>query len=166
MMNKAIQFATQAHGNQTRKWSDLPYITHPIAVSEIVRSVPHTEEMLVAAVLHDVVEDTDVTLDQVRTEFGDTVAELVYYVTKIAVPSDGNRKVRKRIDADHYATGPAESQTIKVADILDNTVDTYKKDPKFWSVYKHEVWYTLEVLTKADPTLLDKAKKQVKENWS
>lgn len=165
MLDKAIQFATQAHGDQTRKWSGLPYITHPIAVSELVRSVPHTDEMVIAAVLHDVVEDTDVTLDQVRKEFGDTVAELVYYVTKITVPADGNRLVRKRMDADHYATGSAESQTIKVADILDNTVDTYKQDPKFWGVYKHEVWYTLEVLTKADPTLLEKAKAQVKARW-
>ena len=165
MLNKAIQFATQAHGDQTRKWSGLPYITHPIAVSELVRSVPHTDEMLIAAVLHDVVEDTDVTLDQVREEFGDTVADLVYYVTKITVPEDGNRFVRKRMDADHYATGPAESQTIKVADILDNTVDTYKQNPKFWSVYKHEAWYTLEVLTKADLTLLKKAKAQVEARW-
>lgn len=165
MLDKAIQFATQAHGDQTRKWSGLPYITHPIAVSELVRSVPHTDEMVIAAVLHDVVEDTVVTLDQVREEFGDTVAELVYYVTKITVPADGNRLVRKRMDADHYAIGSAESQTIKIADILDNTVDTHKQDPKFWDVYKHEVWYALDVLTKADPTLLKKAKAQVKARW-
>ena len=51
MLDKAVKFATEAHGSQVRKYHGTPYISHPLAVAEIVKSVPHTEEMLMAAVL-------------------------------------------------------------------------------------------------------------------
>jgi (p)ppGpp synthase/HD superfamily hydrolase len=75
----ALEFATTAHAsiNQRRKYTGEPYIVHPIAVAELVRSVPHTPEMIAAAYLHDVVEDTPVTIEEIREEFGPQVAELV-----------------------------------------------------------------------------------------
>ena len=85
MKERAIQFATEAHGDQARKYCGSPYITHPIAVAKIVESVEHTEEMVVAAILHDVVEDTPVTIDEIETEFGPVVAELVHFLTDISV---------------------------------------------------------------------------------
>ena len=85
MFNKALQFATEAHGSQVRKYTGEPYITHPIAVADIVRTVEgHTEEMLVAAVLHDVVEDTDVTIDDICKEFGTVVGMYVEYLTDVS----------------------------------------------------------------------------------
>ena len=77
-LDKAIQFATKAHEGQTRKYTGEPYIVHPLSVMEIVKTVDHTEEMLMAAVLHDTVEDTDVTLQDIDREFGPVVACLLY----------------------------------------------------------------------------------------
>lgn len=150
-----------AHGAQVRKYSGRPYVQHPISVSEIVSSVDHTPEMIAAALLHDVVEDTNITLDDIREKFGDTVAEYVYFLTDISKPEDGNRAVRKKIDADHNASGPAEVHTIKVADLIDNSKDIAENDPNFWKVYKAEKAYSLSVLTKADPKLIEIAKKLV-----
>ena len=89
MLERAIQFATQAHKGQFRKYTGEPYITHPLAVMEIVKGVPgHTPEMLVAAVLHDVVEDTDVSLMEIQEEFGDAVSDLVLHLTDISTPPE------------------------------------------------------------------------------
>lgn len=83
---RAHAFATDAHGDidQRRKYTGEPYIVHPIAVAELVRSVPHTPEMIAAALLHDVVEDTPVTIEGIETEFGARVAELVGWLTDVS----------------------------------------------------------------------------------
>ncbi len=166
MLERAIQFATEAHEGQYRKYTHDPYITHPLAVMEIVRGVPgHTEEMLVAAVLHDVVEDTEVSLLQIQEEFGNDVSELVLHLTEISIPEDGNRLKRKRKDAEWYAQGSAEAQTIKVADFIDNTRDIAQHAPKFWETYKMEKLYALDLLQEADVDLWHQAHIQIKENW-
>lgn len=166
MLERAIQFATEAHKGQYRKYTGEPYITHPLAVMEIVRGVPgHTEEMLVAAVLHDVVEDTDVSLMEIQEEFGDVVSDLVLHLTDISTPEDGNRLKRKRKDAEWYAQGSAEAQTIKVADFIDNTKDIAQHSPRFWETYKMEKLYALDLLQEADVDLWHQAHIIIKENW-
>ena len=166
MLERAIQFATQAHKGQFRKYTGEPYITHPLAVMEIVKGVPgHTPEMLVAAVLHDVVEDTDVSLMEIQEEFGDLVSDLVLHLTDISTPEDGNRLKRKRKDAEWYAQGSAQAQTIKVADFIDNTRDIAQNDPRFWETYKMEKLYALDLLQEADTDLWHQAHIQIKENW-
>ena len=166
MLERAIQFATRAHEGQYRKYTHDPYITHPLAVMEIVRGVPgHTEEMLVAAVLHDVVEDTDVSLMEIEEEFGNVVSDLVLHLTDISKPEDGNRLKRKRKDAEWYAQGSAQAQTIKVADFIDNTRDIAQHAPKFWETYKMEKLYALDLLELADTDLWHQAHIQIKENW-
>ena len=166
MLERAIQFATKAHEGQYRKYTHDPYITHPLAVMEIVKGVPgHTEEMLVAAVLHDVVEDTDVSLMEIQEEFGDAVSDLVLHLTDISTPEDGNRLKRKRKDAEWYAQGSADAQTIKVADFIDNTRDIAQNDPRFWEIYKIEKLYALDLLQEADTDLWHQAHIQIKENW-
>jgi (p)ppGpp synthase/HD superfamily hydrolase len=161
MKERAILFATEAHGSQVRKYCGSPYITHPIAVSEIVESVDHTEEMVVAAILHDVVEDTEVTIDEITKEFGPDVAELVYFLTDISVLEDGNRAHRKQLDAEHNAKGPAGAQTVKVADLIHNSSDISVQDPRFWKTYKIEKLHTLSLLDKADPSLKARARAQI-----
>ena len=166
MLERAIEFATQAHKGQFRKYTGEPYITHPLAVMEIVKGVPgHTEEMLVAAVLHDVVEDTDVSLMEIQEEFGDAVSDLVLHLTDISTPEDGNRLKRKRKDAEWYAQGSAQAQTIKVADFIDNTRDIAQNDPRFWEIYKMEKLYALDLLQEADTDLWHQAHIQINENW-
>ena len=95
IVQRAFEFATRAHEGQVRKYTAIPYIHHPSEVMGIVSTVEHDDAMLAAALLHDVVEDTDRTVDNIRDEFGDDVAELVSVLTDVSTMADGNRKTRK-----------------------------------------------------------------------
>jgi (p)ppGpp synthase/HD superfamily hydrolase len=152
---QALAFATAAHGSigQTRKYTGEPYIVHPIAVAEIVKTVPHTPQMVAAALMHDVVEDTPVSIDEIRAAFGEEVAMLVDWLTDVSRPSDGNRRIRKRKDLEHLAAAPAEAQTIKFADLIDNTRTIAKHDRSFWPVYRREMQDLLKALTRGDDSL-------------
>ena len=161
MLDEVLKFATKAHGDQKRKYTEDPYIVHPIAVAEIVKTVPHTDAMIAAALLHDVVEDTPVTIEQIKDKFGSEVAELVGWLTDISRPENGNRKTRKSLDRDHSANAPAEAQTIKLADLIHNTKSIEKHDPHFWKVYKQEKIALLDVLTKGDRSLMHIAQQQI-----
>jgi (p)ppGpp synthase/HD superfamily hydrolase len=163
-VKRAVIYAKRAHEGQFRKYTGEPYISHPVAVMNIVKTVPHTEEMLMAAALHDTIEDTTVTYTMLFEEFGKEVAELVNYCSDISQPSDGNRAVRKTIDAKWYASGPAGSQTIKVADLIHNTESIARHDPSFYKTYKHEKVRLLNLLTLADKALLKRAWKQIKND--
>jgi hypothetical protein len=158
LVNKAFAFAAKAHGSQKRKYTGEPYINHPYEVMDIVASVPHTEQMLAAALLHDVLEDTDATEDQIRDEFGETVLELVKWLTDVSKPSDGNRAMRKALDRAHIAKAPAEAKTIKLADLISNTKSIVKHDKDFAKVYLNEKALLLKVLSDGDPMLYTKAK--------
>lgn len=76
-LNKAIIFATEKHSGQVRKSTTIPYILHPLEVMQILYSMRADNNLLIAGVLHDTVEDTDTTLSEIREIFGDDVAELV-----------------------------------------------------------------------------------------
>ena len=160
-LDKAIQFATKAHEGQIRKYTGEPYIVHPLAVMEIVKTVDHTVEMLMAAVLHDTVEDCDVTIQDIDREFGPVVAKLVDELTDVSKPEDGNRAFRKGLDREHSAQASAQGQTIKIADLLDNTKSITEHDEHFAKVYMKEKALLLQLLDKADKNLLKKAQKKV-----
>src|SRR5215831_17757747 len=134
----AKQFATLAHEKQFRKYTGEPYIVHPERVVQLLGLVPHTDEMLAAAWLHDVVEDCGVSISYIRDLFGHRVASLVAQVTDVSKPSDGNRKVRKQIDLEHLAKADEEGQTIKLADIADNDLSILRYDPDFSVVWRKE----------------------------
>lgn len=163
---EARNFAEVAHAsiNHQRKYTGEPYITHPAAVVDLVRSVPHTEAMLAAAWLHDTVEDTPVTLVDIEREFGSEVADLVESLTDVSRPQDGNRRVRKAIDREHTAQASAEAKTIKLADLIDNSRSILEYDPGFARVYLVEKVALLEALREGDKTLLDMAQRIVVEN--
>ena len=160
---KAIQYATVRHGeiNQIRKYTGQPYIVHPQAVANIVRTVPHTPEMLAAAWLHDVVEDTPTTIEEIEFEFGKTVGNLVSDLTDVSCKEDGNRKVRKAIDRQHTSEADPDAKTIKLADLLDNTSSIMQFDRNFAVVYMKEKKLLLDVLTDGDETLWNRAKNVV-----
>jgi len=130
-------------------------------VSELVASVGGTEAMVAAALLHDVLEDTEVTVDVLEELFGSEVADLVLWLTDISKPEDGNRSTRKALDRQHSAAAPAAAQTIKVADLISNTRTIVEFDPGFARTYLEEKRLLLEVLTRANPALLDQAKNQI-----
>jgi (p)ppGpp synthase/HD superfamily hydrolase len=160
IVEKARIFATAAHAavKQTRKYTGEPYIVHPEHVVNIVETVIHTPEMLAAAWLHDVVEDTGVTMTDILCEFGSTdIANYVYWLTDTSTPKDGNRAQRKAKDRERLAQAPAEVQTIKLADLISNSHSIMKHDPKFAVIYLEEKRLLLEVLTQGDRMLWEMA---------
>ena len=163
---KAIRFATIAHGQQTRKYTGEPYIEHPLAVMRLIKnqSAYYDDDMLLAAVLHDTVEDTEVNLFDISVFFGSEVHELVYWLTDASLGrSDLNRAARKKMDREHLAKAPPEAQTIKLADMIHNTQSIVKHDPNFAKVYMKEKEFLLQVMDKGDFILLEKADLMIKD---
>lgn len=162
IVEKARVYATAAHAavGQRRKYTDEPYIVHPADVVSIVQTVAHTDEMLAAAWLHDVVEDTHVTMGDIRDEFGDAVADLVDWLTDVSKPEDGNRATRKAMDREHSVAAPAAAQTIKTADLISNTKSIVAFDPDFARVYLKEKRLLLDEMINADPVLVAQARQQ------
>jgi (p)ppGpp synthase/HD superfamily hydrolase len=160
IIEKARIFAVAAHSaiKQVRKYTNEPYWVHPQEVADIVASVPGaTENMIAAAHLHDTVEDTGVTIEVIRAEFGIDIATLVGWLTDVSKPEDGNRAHRKAIDRAYTAEAPAEAQTIKCADLRANTISIAKYDPAFAKTYLAEKREMLAVMTKAHPVALKMA---------
>lgn len=160
---RARAFATAAHAavEHVRKYTGEPYIVHPAEVAKIVGDAGGTDAMVAAAWLHDTVEDTGVTIETVRAEFGAEVAELVSWLTDVSKPEDGNRAVRKAIDREHTAAAPSEAQTIKLADLISNSRSIIAHDPKFAVTYLEEKRLLLEVMTQGDAGLMAEARKYI-----
>ena len=160
---KAELFAFAAHAaiGQDRKYTGDAYIVHPVAVSALVKLVGGTDEMIAAALLHDVVEDTDIRLCDITASFGYAVADMVSGLTDISKPGDGNRATRKEIDRQHLSIQSPDTKTIKLADLIHNSYSIVKHDPKFAKVYMAEKKLLLEVLTEGNYHLYNKALKIV-----
>ena len=92
VLDKAIIFAVNAHHNTERRGKGFPYIVHPMEAVEIVATITPDQELLAAAALHDTIEDTDVTVEDIRREFGERIAGLVH-----ARVTSSPRAFRKRI---------------------------------------------------------------------
>lgn len=143
----AENFARVAHHGQYRKYTGEHYANHPFNVSLLVKEAGGDEDMQIAALLHDVVEDTPITLDIIDHYFGSNVMSLVFYLTDISKPEDGNRAKRKAIDRGHTQCAPLKAQIIKCADLIDNTRSITKHDPDFAKVYMHEKRLLLDVMS-------------------
>ena len=123
LLNKAIVFATNAHAGQFRKSTDIPYILHPVEATSIVGTMTTDDEILAAAVLHDVVEDTNTTVEQVKELFGDRVAHLVASESENKrenLPAESTWKIRKEETLAHLKTAPLEVKMITLGDKLSN----------------------------------------------
>jgi (p)ppGpp synthase/HD superfamily hydrolase len=125
ILQKAILFATAVHVGQTRKGkSEVPYITHPLAVALILARVGASEDVITAGILHDTVEDSHgkVAVADISREFGDAVAKLVDYVTE----KDHDLlswEERKSTARAHIADMSHDALLLKSADILYNLRD-------------------------------------------
>jgi (p)ppGpp synthase/HD superfamily hydrolase len=153
----AVEFAELAHRGQVRKYTGVPYITHPLEVAQIVSAVGADEDVVIAALLHDVVEDTPVTLNQIAKAFGPIVARLVHEVTDISRPHHGNRKARKALDRQHLSTASPNGMTIKLADLISNTQSIAQHDPAFAKVYMREKKELMPLLHLGNAALLARA---------
>jgi len=163
LTTRALTFATAAHAavGQKRKYSGEDYIVHPIDVARLVYNYGGTDVQIAAAYLHDVVEDTNVTIDLIYAQFGNDVGDAVAGLTDVSIPSDGNRKIRKAIDRAHSADANYNSQFVKCADIISNGIDIKRNDPSFAIVYIREMQLLLDVLDKVQDTDIFKAAKAV-----
>ena len=159
MKNQALTYATAAHAavGQRRKYTDQPYIVHPIRVAGIVDKFGGTDEMIMAAYLHDVVEDTGVSIEDILDMFGSVVAVIVDGLTDVSKPEDGNRAVRKAMDRQHSADATWAAQFVKCADIIDNAGDIGDHDPSFNVVYRQEMLLLLGVIDEVKDTLIYQA---------
>lgn len=157
IIQKAKVFATAAHAavGQKRKYTFEPYIVHPTEVAELVATVTSNTGMIAAAWLHDVIEDTQVTEETIRVEFGDEIADLVMWLTDVSKPEDGNRAIRKAIDLDHTKKASPNAKTIKLADIISNVRSISEHDPEFAKIYLEEKRAQLAVLTEGNQTLYE-----------
>ncbi len=161
LVQSAFDFANTAHEGQRRKYTDEPYIVHPLAVASLVTFAGGNNHDVAAALLHDVVEDTDVTNAEIADRFGLQVAGLVAEVTDVSKPEDGNRTVRKAIDRDHLSLASPSGKTIKLADVIDNTRSIAEGDPKFAKVYMSECADLLPYLNGGSRMLWDLASRQL-----
>jgi hypothetical protein len=161
LVSRAREYGTRAHRriDQQRKYTHQPYEVHLKAVSQLLSEVLDDPAVLAAAWLHDTVEDTEATLEDIRSEFRGRVARLVGELTDVSKPSDGNRAVRKAIDRAHLAGASPEAKTVKLADLIDNCRDICTHDKGFCRVYLGEMAALLGVLGDGDALLLERAKK-------
>jgi myo-inositol-1(or 4)-monophosphatase len=123
LLDHAIVFAVRAHAGTERRGKGFPYIVHPMEAVEIVATMTPDQELLAAAALHDTVEDTDVTIEQIRTEFGDRVASFV------AAESDEphqrpdsveNWRARKQAAINRIACASRDAKIVALGDKLSN----------------------------------------------
>lgn len=154
---KAAAFANWKHWDQKRKYTGEPYFNHCAEVAELVRSIGGTEEMIAAAYLHDTVEDTATTLEEIGEIFGWNVQNLVGWLTDVSKPRDGNRAMRKQIDREHTSQATPEAKTIKLADLISNSRSIVERDPDFAKVYLKEKELLMPFLLEGNPTLFAKA---------
>jgi (p)ppGpp synthase/HD superfamily hydrolase len=150
VIQKADLFASVAHAaiGQKRKYSGVDYIVHPRRVSKIVADAGGTDDMIAAALLHDVLEDTYVTSEMIAEEFGWKIHKLVVELTDISKPEDGNRAKRKAKDAEKLSFASREAQIVKLADLIDNSDDIEANDPKFAKVFLKEKAHLIKVMDK------------------
>lgn len=166
-LGKAIKFAVDAYGDTTRKGKNRLYILHPVEAMTIVASLTEDEDVLAAAVLHDVVEDAGVTKEELREAFGDRVAELVMAESEDKmrdIPSEASWKARKQATIDHLAGLERDALLIclgdKLANIREMSRDYKEIGDKLWDRFNQKdkamhAWYYSSIFLILAETLGD-----------
>lgn len=143
LVDKAILYATQAHHGSERRGKGYPYIIHPLEAMAIVATITKDPDLLAATVLHDTIEDTDVTYDDIKREFGERIADLVVTETDVRIAPDGNKltwKERKQRDMDNLRVSSREVKVIAIGDKLSNlraiARDYRTKGDELWQIFR------------------------------
>lgn len=118
---QAIRFAIKAHGTDTRKGKEEQYITHPLSVGLLLSSVGAEEDVVIAGILHDTIEDTHVTYADIEKIFGKSIADMVNDVTEQDKGLPWGE--RKQLALAHIAHMSHGSLLVKTADVLHNMRD-------------------------------------------
>ena len=123
LLDRAIIFAVRAHAGTERRGKGFPYIVHPMEAVEIVSTITADQELLAAAALHDTIEDTDVTVEQIREEFGDRIASLVASESDTmpeGVSEEDSWHARKQAAIDRLARASHDAKIVALGDKLSN----------------------------------------------
>ena len=146
LLDRAIIFAVKAHHNTERRGKGFPYIVHPLEAMEIVATITPDQELLAAAALHDVIEDTEVTVEELREMFGERIAHLVHAESDQidGVLFDGQNEeetwhARKQAAIDRLAAAPHDAKIVAMGDKLSNmraiARDYKEKGDALWSIF-------------------------------
>ncbi len=154
MINEAIKFASLAHMGMKRKGNNQPYIFHPLEVMSLVSMMTLDEEVLCAAILHDTVEDTDVSIEDIKENFSDRVASLVNYESEDKrgnVNKAATWKKRKEETIERIASLDDEGAKMvcladKVSNLRSIHLGLLDKGEEFWQSFnqkdpKEHYWY-------------------------
>jgi len=173
-LKKITEFAREAHGDQRRKFAPEPYIVHPIRVMELCRQHTNDIAVLAAALLHDVLEDTSVTADQMEDflvtvlnekqakQTGQLVIELTDVYIKKNFP-EWNRRKRRAKETERLSKASGHAQTVKYADIIDNSRDIVNAESDFARKYLEECLAIVKAMKQGNKDLYEKALATVEE---
>jgi len=148
LLDRAIIFATKAHEGTERRGKGFPYIVHPLEAVAIVATITSDQELLAAAALHDTVEDTSVSLDDIRGEFGDRVAHLVEEESdKFAegISEADSWHDRKRAAIERIASASRDAKIVALGDKLSNARAIWRD----YQLRGDEIWNIFHVKDKA-----------------
>jgi (p)ppGpp synthase/HD superfamily hydrolase len=169
-LERALRWAAVAHRDQVRKASDTPYVEHVMGVALVLDRLGFAEEVVIAGLLHDVVEDTPATLADVEARFGSAVAETVRHCSEIKTDATGRKRPwidRKRDHLEALRQAPVEARAVVLADKLHNLISIeldLREGREVWSRFNADRtavldYYrrTLEQLGGGDALLLELA---------
>ena len=123
LFDRAVNFAVKAHSGTERRGKGFPYIIHLMEAVEIVATITPDQELLSAAMLHDTVEDTPVTVEDLRKEFGDRVASIVEAESDVHNEGESEHESwhrRKQEAIDRLTAAPMEAKIVALGDKLSN----------------------------------------------
>lgn len=149
LLDRAIVFAVKAHHNTERRGKGFPYIVHPMEAVEIVATITSDQELLAAAALHDTIEDTDVTVEDIRREFGDRIADLVHAESDQfpeGVSEEDSWHDRKQAAIDRLAAAPHDAKIVAMGDKLSNM----RAIARDYAMKGDELWKIFHAKNKAD----------------
>jgi len=142
LLDRAIIFAVKAHHNTERRGKGFPYIVHPLEAVEIVSTITADEELMAAAALHDTIEDTDVTVEDIRAQFGDRIADLVHAESDQfteGVSEADSWHDRKQAAINRLAAASHDAKIVALGDKLSNMRAIWRdyqiKGDEIWSIF-------------------------------
>ncbi len=141
LLLKALQFSALKHKNQRRKDIDAsPYINHPISLASILCNEAHVTdvEVICGALLHDTVEDTQTTPEELESEFGSVIKNIVMDVTD---DKSLKKHERKQAQIDHAAHINDKAKLVKLADKISNLRDVLLNPPPDWSLERRQEYF-------------------------
>lgn len=142
LVDKAIHFAVDAHANTERRGKGFPYVLHVLEAAEIVATITNDPEILAAAILHDTVEDTPVTIEQICSEFGERVTDLVAAESDVVIEGLNEQdswRDRKQAAINRIKQASLDAKIVAMGDKLSNmraiSRDYNKRGDNLWNIF-------------------------------